>query len=282
CHDPHGRGIPGLLIRPLDDNWMCLQCHEKTAEHSHHPEESAGSRCVGCHMPRMVIEGGHGRVYDHTVSIPSMRNTEELGLPNACRNCHLEQSPGWEFAPFEEWYPGAEERNHRNRLAKTVADGRGGDPKALDALRALAKDPNPVYRAGAFWLLSRFEVNLRNGLEDPHPMVRRAAILGVAKRDPEALGPILESPNMVLRHAAAAALAGNFELLRRDSDLRLRVLATLSSCAKLRPDRARLHYLLGALHEIGGDRPRALRAYERYLRISPWDRRMAAHAETLR
>jgi hypothetical protein len=230
----------------------------------------------------MVIEGGHGRVYDHTVSIPSMRNTNELGLPNACRNCHLERRPGWEFEPFKEWYPGADERNHRNRLAKTIAGGRGGDPKALDALRALAKDQSAIYRAGAFWLLSRFDVDLRDGLEDPHPMVRRAAIQGVAKRDPEALGPVLEGPNMVLRHAAAAALAGDFDLMRRDPGLRSRVRATLASCANLRPDRARLHYLLGVLHEIGGDRTRAGRAYERYLRISPWDRRIAAHMETLR
>ncbi|MHC4932837.1 MAG: cytochrome c3 family protein, partial [Planctomycetota bacterium] len=282
CHDPHGRGIPGLLIRPLEDDWMCLQCHGETAEHSHHPEGSEGRRCVGCHMPQMVIEGGHGRIYDHTVSIPSMRNTKDLGLPNACRNCHLEQSPGWEFEPFEKWYPGAEDRNHRNGLAKAVAGGRSGDAGALEALRALAKEKNAIYRAGAFWPLSRFDVDLRRGLEDPHPMVRRAAIQGVAKRDPDALGQVLEGPSMVLRHAAASALAGDFDRMRSDPDLRSRVLAVLTSCAKLRPDRARLHYLLGALHEIGDDRPRALRAYERYLRINPWDRRIAAHTETLR
>ena len=38
-----------------------------------------------------------------TISIPSMENTRKLGLPNACRSCHVADEPGFEFAPFEKW-----------------------------------------------------------------------------------------------------------------------------------------------------------------------------------
>jgi hypothetical protein len=229
-----------------------------------------------------VIEAGHGRVFDHTISIPSVRNTAQFGLPNACASCHVGERPGWEAEPFERWYPGAEERNHRVKLARTVAAARAGRPEAKEPLLGLLSDPNPVLRAGAAWMLARYDADLAAPLADPHPLVRRAAVKGMAGRDPEALVPLLGEANAVVRRAAALALAENYAFVRPRPPLRERLLATLEELARFRPDHERLHFAIAALHELAGRTGEALRAYDRYLRLRPWDERAAGHVARLR
>jgi len=279
CHDPHGRGIPGDLYRPLSDDWTCTQCHEEEGaaieEHTHHARGSEGSRCVNCHMPRMVIEGGHGRVFDHTISIPSPRTSRLLGLPNACADCHLTETIGFEVEPFERWYPGAEERNHRGALARAVFAGRAAAPEAAALLAPYLADGNPVYRAGAARLLARGGGDLRPQLADPHPLVRRAAIDGVAARHPDALIPLLEDPNMVIRYRAARALVDR-------ADLREKIVGVLEGFVTLKNDREIDHYLLGRLYEAGGRLPEAIASYERYLRLWPFDTVTRAHVDRRR
>jgi len=281
CHDPHGRGIAGDLYRPLEDDWICTQCHSDFAvnltEHTHHKAESPGSRCVNCHMPPLVIEGGHGRVRDHTISTPSIANTRELGLPNACRSCHVTEYPGWEYESFDRWYPGAEERNHRVALARAIAGGRARRPEAKDALVALLSNENPVYRAGAAALLAPYDADLRPQLADPDPLVRRSAIDGVALRHPEALEPLLDDASFVLRRAAAIALASRgekspYDYLASRPELRARVRAVLEEASHARPDDADLHFLIGELSRLEGRREESARAMERYYRLRPWMR----------
>jgi predicted CXXCH cytochrome family protein len=287
CHDPHGRVAPGDLRRPLEDDETCLRCHEHIRgaieAHTRHPAASSGSRCVNCHMPPLVIEGGHGRVRDHTISIPSPRNRRAHGVPDACSTCHLTEAPGWDAEQFARLWPGAEERNHRTRLADAVALGRAGDPRAREPLLELARDPNPVYRAGACWMLARMDVDLASWLDDSHAMVRRAAIRGAAARDPDRVAALLSDANMVVRRAAAQELSDprHFDLLRARPDLVERLVAVLGPFVELRPDAAWFHFALGALHELRSDPQAAARSYERYLRIQPWDARIRAHAETL-
>ncbi|HEX5136925.1 MAG TPA: multiheme c-type cytochrome [Planctomycetota bacterium] len=285
CHDPHGRAgpdgmpIPGDLIRPIDDDWTCTQCHDGFKEnlraHTHHAPESAGSRCVNCHMPPLVIEGGHGRVRDHTISIPSGVNTKKLGLPNACRTCHLTEYPAWEFPYLEEWYPDADKKNHRVALAAAISAGRARQPDARDPLEKLLKDENPVYRAAAASLLAPYDVDLRPALADPHPLVRRAAIDGVARLHAEALEPLLADKSLVLRRAAAIALASRFErvsygYVAARPELRQRVIPVLEECVRERPDDADIHYLLSRLYEMEKRREDADRALSRYKLLRPW------------
>lgn len=285
CHEPHGRAapgggtIPGDLIRPLDDDWICTQCHDGIAKdlaaHTHHEPGSAGSRCVNCHMPPLVIEGGHGQVRDHTISIPSIENTRRHGLPNACRSCHLTEYPGWEYPHFEAWYPEADARNHRVPLAAAIAAGRARRPDAKEPLGKLLADPNPVYRAGAASLLAAYDTDLRPALADPHPLVRKAAIDGVARRHPEALEPLLGDPSLVLRRAAAIALASRYErtaygYIAARPELRARVIPVLEECARERPDDADLHFLLHRLYAMEGREEEADRALSRYARLRPW------------
>jgi tetratricopeptide (TPR) repeat protein len=221
----------------------------------------------------MVIEGGHGRVYDHTISIPSMVNTRELGLPNACSDCHALEDPGWEYDWFERWYPGAEARNRRTALARAIEGGRSGRPGAKKGLLALLGDENPVYRAGATRLLSKYRsTDLRPQLEDPHVMVRRAAIVGVARTHPDELLPILDNENPVLRYVALMELLQQGAWLRSRPAQWEKLLKRLEHFTALRPDLAENHFALANLRLLAGRTREAIESYERYLRVNPWDR----------
>ena len=283
CHDPHGSKHLGDLLRPLSDDRTCTQCHEEIGAnltaHTHHKAESTGSRCVNCHMQRMVIEGGHGWTHDHTISVPSMVNTKTLGLTNACKACHVLEDTNWEIPHFERWYPDADKNNHRVPLAKAVAGGRKRTAEAKPLLEALAEDAKPIYRAGAVRLLAGYDTDLAKALEDPSPLVRRAAIDGVKRTDPAALVPLLDDPNHVLRYRAAMALTERHA--REHPDVRTRVIEVLTEFARRKPDSDATHYALGILFEVAGDMPRARRSYARYLRINPWDQRIQSHIAKL-
>ena len=279
------RHYAGDLYKPIEDNWTCTQCHEEIGKnleaHTHHKPDSTGSNCVACHMPRLVIEGGHGWTHDHTISIPSARNTQKFGLPNACRSCHLIEDTGWEYDHMERLWPGLDERNHRVALADALMSN------DKSKLLKLLKDPNEVYRAGAAWALAAHDVDLRPQLADPHPMVRRAAIKGVAARHPDDLVPLLSDPNMVLRRAAAFSLAEKktaqpFDFIRARPKLLVQVRSVLSSFSKLRPDVARLHFTLGGLAEVSEQWEEAIVSYERFLRVNPHNQRIQKHVDGLK
>jgi len=287
CHDPHGSGIPGDVYFKPEDDRTCTQCHADVATdlraHTKHDPSDAGSRCVACHMPQMLIEGGHGKVFDHTISIPSPRNTSRHLSPNACRNCHATMDPTLLGEKFDAWWPDADSRNHRVVLADTVADGRAGKPAALPALLEMARDKNPVYRAGAVWMLSRYDqTDVTKWLEDPHALVRRAAIRGTSLRTPRKLVPLLADKNGVLRRAAALELSKKYELFRDDPELAERVLHVMRSFAHLTPDHAKLHGAIGGLEEFLGKIEEAVLAYERYLRLVPWNEKIRGHVQDLK
>jgi len=280
CHDPHGSNHSGDLRRPLTNDLACTSCHADIAAaltaHTHHKASSLGSRCVSCHMPRMVIEGGHGWTHDHTISIPSIVNSDKFGLPNACASCHVLEDPKWEQESFRRWYPGADKRNHRVALAATIAEGHGRQSR----LEALAKDANEIYRAGAVRLLAGYDVDLAAHLEDVSPLVRRAAIEGVKRTDPSRLVPLLDDKNHVLRYRAALALAER--AARDDPELRRRVIAVLQEFARQRSDVDATHYALAVLFDTAADSAQAVASYERYLRLNPWDERARKRMKFLR
>jgi predicted CXXCH cytochrome family protein len=290
CHDPHGGGIPGDLYRELEWDGLCTKCHgdlmADIEAHTFHRGDSPGSRCVNCHLAPVVIETGRGTVRDHTISTPSPQNTRKYGLPNACVECHLAEPPGWVEEWFERWWPGAEERNHRTRLCDALFAARNDRPGAKALLEPWAHDPNPVYRAAAVWELGGSGLDLRPWLRDEHALVQRGAIDGVAKTHPEALVPMLNHPNAVLRGAAAEALATKrvrapFDWMRDRPALREKVLVVLEEMARLRPDRSSMHYLAGVMHELSGRAEPARRSYERYLRLNPYDDRVRLHLKSI-
>lgn len=99
CHAPHGLGYRDIWDRTLVgrfDDAQCLGCHPSKAEpvsdHTHHPADSPGSSCVGCHMPyRQHPTVGSAIRFsraDHTIPIPRPAADAQAGAPSACALCH--------------------------------------------------------------------------------------------------------------------------------------------------------------------------------------------------
>jgi hypothetical protein len=97
------------LAAGMDGDAACLQCHEKYAAagarlgHTHHREDSSGSRCLNCHMP-YTSWGLLKAIRSHTISSPSVGVSVKTGRPDACSQCHLDQTLLWSAEYLTKWY----------------------------------------------------------------------------------------------------------------------------------------------------------------------------------
>jgi predicted CXXCH cytochrome family protein len=115
CHDPHGHdadsNLTSVKFRDQPD-LMCTGCHSQfqnsaaLAAHTHHLIESEASRCVSCHMPR-IMDAVLFRARTHQIDdIPNADMTQRFGQdksPNACLSCHSEKSAGWVKQELQTW-----------------------------------------------------------------------------------------------------------------------------------------------------------------------------------
>jgi predicted CXXCH cytochrome family protein len=116
CHDPHaanaGPANPKSLKFGEDADEMCLQCHEGKREHpelhTHHAAGTEASRCVSCHMPR-IMEALLFPARSHQIDdIPNTEMTERFGAansPNACLACHRNRDTLWLRSRMEALWP---------------------------------------------------------------------------------------------------------------------------------------------------------------------------------
>ena len=114
CHDPHGTDNWADLTEDIHNNALCIKCHteyesiEAQTAHSHHKADSAGNKCVECHMPRhFAFTNGEQimskQIYSHTFSVPTGRRREG-GPPSSCNICHTDRSHTWTREILKEWY----------------------------------------------------------------------------------------------------------------------------------------------------------------------------------
>ncbi|HEY2858138.1 MAG TPA: cytochrome c3 family protein, partial [Terracidiphilus sp.] len=86
CHQVHSNRFESNLLEP--GNMLCLRCHTKNnpaglrgtvSEHTHHAQNSAGSKCVACHMPAIeqTIKGNY--VAAHTFRFITPTETDQSG-----------------------------------------------------------------------------------------------------------------------------------------------------------------------------------------------------------
>jgi predicted CXXCH cytochrome family protein len=115
CHNPHSpdsSSNPTSLRFKDDQDRMCTGCHTKfenkvnAAAHTHHPIDAEASRCVSCHMPR-IVDALLFRARSHQIDdIPNPEMTERFGQeesPNACLLCHTEKTPRWVQSSLQSW-----------------------------------------------------------------------------------------------------------------------------------------------------------------------------------
>lgn len=87
-------------------NTGCTQCHEqfeddaKLAAHTRHGKGSVGSNCYNCHMSHTSI-GLMKASRSHAITSPDVAVELATGRPNACNQCHLDQTLAWTAAHLE-------------------------------------------------------------------------------------------------------------------------------------------------------------------------------------
>ena len=112
CHSPHlpdfSHNLTSLKFRDKPDQ-ICLQCHSdysgRIAQHTHHAVNSEASRCVACHMPR-IVNALLFQARSHQIEIPTADLTERFGQaesPNACLLCHTDRDPSWAEQQLQKW-----------------------------------------------------------------------------------------------------------------------------------------------------------------------------------
>jgi predicted CXXCH cytochrome family protein len=117
CHDPHSpetSSNPRSVKFAQEPNLMCIGCHANfqsdtaVAAHTHHRVNSEGSRCVSCHMPR-IMDALLFKARTHQIDdIPNAEMTLRFGQqesPNACLFCHAEKSSQWLSEQLSAWKP---------------------------------------------------------------------------------------------------------------------------------------------------------------------------------
>jgi predicted CXXCH cytochrome family protein len=201
CHTMHGGDPAGMLPEANRGDAPCLRCHQdfkdRIAEHSGHAVDSAGARCMNCHMPKAVY--GVMTIHrTHEISTPDVAASLAAGKPDACLNCHAAEAPA--FALRED--AGA---------SLGIARHDGADLHLADGLVALLAG-DPVRQAVAAFELgvveharSVQELPLRaawliEALADDRPAVRRFSWMSLRSID----SALAETPHDL---SLAAALA---------------------------------------------------------------------------
>lgn len=124
CHNPHDNkreAVRGRLTPSAESNAYCGSCHSSIAAvpevHTLHVKGQAGSFCYDCHMPKHISKlntGVRERTRTHEMSsMPNPQDTLRLGAdaaPNACTDCHKDQSPQWAVDKMEAWWPASTQR----------------------------------------------------------------------------------------------------------------------------------------------------------------------------
>jgi hypothetical protein len=183
CHSMHGGDPAGQIEEHNRGNAPCLQCHQPLAEapalaeHTGHSPEGAGSLCYNCHMPDLVY-GVMDIHRSHRIEVPDPLADAAAGRPNACLNCHLDQTPHWAAGEIGAAPAAAVDR--RDGMAAELAEAGAilaGDPVQKAVLAWRAGQPGAASGPyGRAWLVPY----LLAAMADRYPSSRRFAAQSLA------------------------------------------------------------------------------------------------------
>jgi predicted CXXCH cytochrome family protein len=276
CHEPHA-----AKLRVAGDG-LCLQCHaqakyERAVHHHHETNPAVG--CASCHMPvstYMQIDDRH----DHSLRVPRPDLSAKLGTPNACNGCHADKSPEWAASAIERWH-GPNRKGFQDYAEAFHASWTGqADAAALLAKVAANPAAPAIARASALTELrsrvSPANIELaRNGIADPDPMVRIAALdmldgVPVAGLWPVA-SSLLSDPNRGVRIRAVSLLADvpTANQPAADREAFSHAEAEFVAAQRLNADRPEARSALGNYYARRGLVADAENEYKAALRLSP-------------
>ncbi len=196
CHDAHAATPKGGKAA-VESNALCMTCHaggQREAKiidpiaHSFHKPGTAGSRCVECHMPKKPYMARDPRS-DHRFPSPDPLLTKELGVPNACNNCHADKGIDWQIEWTEKWYGPRTRPLDRDRTrAIAAAQAQPIAPGTLEKLlAAFDTEENAAWQATLLRLMvpwlddGRVTARASQCSQHADPVVRAAAASLVAR-----------------------------------------------------------------------------------------------------
>ncbi|MBI3653270.1 MAG: hypothetical protein HY231_19755 [Acidobacteria bacterium] len=216
CHSMHEGDVRGQIKAENRTDKPCLQCHQQFADaanlaaHTKHSNESAGSRCYNCHMPR-VVYGVMAIHPTHDITVPNPQLTTAQAVPNACNQCHLDRSVNWAISETKRLWPErfsslATSGDKQFDIAEGVRALFAGDALTR-ALTAEALSGEGVAKVEGKWALPF----LLEAFNDNYPIVRFFAANGLANYQAQ-----LTKPDYL---ASAAARQTSFKQWRSAIDL---------------------------------------------------------------
>jgi predicted CXXCH cytochrome family protein len=224
CHNPHSLE----RIMPVETNTLCMSCHEagvdeapiiEPLKHSFHAEGSTGNQCVECHMRQSVYMQVDWRA-DHGFHSPDPLMTKELGIPNACSQCHEDETVDWAVEHAEAWYGEKLAARPDRARARAVSKAYAYDPAGLPELLELTKTEDiPAWQAIYTGLIANYlpnaeaEAYLRSQLNNESSLVRVRATNALMRLEDgtEALIDQLKDERRSVRIAASRGLAAHHE-----------------------------------------------------------------------
>lgn len=276
CHDPHTMKLaaPG--------NALCVRCHTaepyNTPAHHFHSIGSTGASCVECHMPHqnyMVIDARR----DHSIRIPRPDLAAKTGAPDACTQCHTDQTQAWAAGHFTNWWGKGPRNAHYGEI---LAAARAGGVGSMEALMALASDLEKpgIVRATAVETLGQGELTppvlqaIRIRMADADPAVRiqaLAALESVPGPSRATLAaPLLADPLRSVRAEAARLLApARGQLSEADLAAFDQAAAEFRNKQAAIADRGAGHHGIALFEGDLGNAPAAEAAYRLALAVEP-------------
>ena len=278
CHEPHT-----LKLRAEGNN-LCSACHLATKfdvpAHHFHQAESNGAECIACHMPEknyMVIDARG----DHSFRIPRPDLSLTLGTPNACIQCHQDQTNEWAANAVKQWYPDSPQRKGMH-YGEMLAAGRLGTVEANQLLIALAgNQAQPaIVRATATAQLQDYlnplTLNaLNERLHDTEALIRFNAI-GVADGLPadlklKLLAHLLDDELRMIRIEAARVLASSKAQIN-DAGVKAKLEKAIEeyiAALRINADRPEALVSMGNLYASLQSADQAQAAYEKAIEVDP-------------
>lgn len=287
CHDPHAARLKA------DGNAVCTQCHSPagnadfptltlaeydTPAHHHHTPGSAGAQCTSCHMPErnyMVIDGRR----DHSFRIPRPDLSTRIGTPNACTDCHTDQTAEWASEQLTAWGVEPAIGPDYAELAQLSRAGAAANVRT-ELLAYLDKIENPGIRRATLVeempLQSREDATKLLGyVFDPDPMVRAAALdrtedLPPALRHQAALQALSDDSRLV--RLRAAKIAADMDLARVPPAQQTALMAAFKdyeSSLETMADSPSGRFNLAVFHARRGNNRRAEAHYGAAIKLDP-------------
>ncbi|SFV56221.1 probable deca-heme c-type cytochrome [hydrothermal vent metagenome] len=277
CHDSH------TLKRKNEGDKVCYRCHMmsryKTETHHHHKAGSAGSSCIGCHMPSRTYMGVDNR-NDHSFRIPRPDLSVKIkGLPNACNNCHKDKNASWATEAMKSWY-GKMPVGHQNfaHALQSLRSNSADAPKSLYSI--LMSDAPNIAKATATGYLGNYPSKqtytttlqmLRNNDGDIRFEALQALESFPPKMKVRELFRLLDDPLKTIRTEAARQLS-SFSLGQIDDAnkaLYERSLNEYIDTLNFNADRPESQLALASLYRHQNQPEKAIEAYQEALRLAP-------------